>query len=50
MLNSVLEVNQQTIQIDHEGFLLEPSEWNKDVAQAIADKEGIALNEDVWKS
>lgn len=49
MLNSVLEVKEQIIQIDHEGYLLEPSEWNKDVAQAIADKEGIELNEDVWE-
>jgi len=36
MLNDVLEVNEETIRIDHEGYLLEPSDWNRDVAQVIA--------------
>jgi len=49
MLNKNLEVNDQAIQIDHEGYLLEPSDWNKDVAQVIADKEGIELTEDAWE-
>lgn len=49
MLNKQLEVNNQTIQIDHEGYLLEPSDWNKEVAQAIADKEGIELTEEAWE-
>lgn len=49
MLNKNLEVNDQTIQLDHEGYLLEPSDWNKAVARAIADKEGIELTEDVWE-
>jgi len=49
MLNDVLEVNEQTIQIDHEGFLLEPSDWNEDVAQVLAKKEGIELSEEVWE-
>jgi sulfur relay (sulfurtransferase) DsrC/TusE family protein len=38
MLNNVLEVNEKTIQIDHEGYLLEPSDWNIDVGHAIAEK------------
>ena len=41
MLNGVLEVNDESIQIDHEGFLLEPADWNEDVAHAIAKKEGM---------
>ena len=49
MLNNVLEVNDQTIAIDHEGYLLEPSDWNEDVAQAIAEKEGVELSDDVCK-
>ena len=49
MLNDVLEVNNQTIQIDHEGYLLEPSDWNEAVAHVIAEKEGIEMNEDVWE-
>lgn len=31
MLNNVLDVNEQTIHIDFEGYLLELSDWNKDV-------------------
>ncbi len=49
MQNGVLEVKGRSIDIDHEGFLLEPSDWNEDVAQVIADKEGIELTEDVWE-
>ena len=49
MLNKNLEVNARTIQIDHEGYLLEPSDWNKEVAQVIADKEGIELTEEAWE-
>ena len=44
-----LQVNGQTIKLDHEGYLLDPSEWNEDVAQAIATKENIELNEDAWE-
>lgn len=29
MLNDVLKVNDQTIQIDHEGYLLELADWMK---------------------
>ncbi len=49
MLNDVLKVNEQTINIDHEGYLLEPSDWNEHVAHAIAKKEGIEMSDDVWE-
>ena len=44
-----LQVNGQKIKIDHEGYLLEPSDWNEDVAQAIAAKENIVMTDDVWE-
>ena len=44
-----LLVNGQTIMLDHEGYLLEPSDWNEDVACAIAKKENIELTDDVWE-
>lgn len=44
-----LEVNGQYIKLDHEGYLLEPSDWNEDVAQAIAAKENIVMTDDVWE-
>ena len=49
MLNDALEVNGNSIEIDHEGFLLEPSDWNEDVARVIAEKECIELTDDVWE-
>jgi len=49
MLNDVLEVNNETIKIDHEGYLLEPSDWNENVAKAIAEKEGIEMTGNVWE-
>jgi sulfur relay (sulfurtransferase) DsrC/TusE family protein len=45
MLNDALKVNDQTIQIDHEGYLLEASDWNEEVAHVIAEKEGVEFNE-----
>lgn len=33
---------------DAEGYLIEPSDWNEDVAQALAQDENIQLNDDHW--
>jgi len=44
-----LKVNGQNIKLDHEGYLVEPSDWNKDVAYAIAEKENIEMTDDVWE-
>ncbi len=34
--------------IDEEGYLIEPSTWNEEVAQHFASLENIALNENHW--
>lgn len=44
-----LHINGRSVELDHEGYLLEPSDWNKDVACAIAEKENIEMSEDVWE-
>ena len=44
-----LEVNGKTIELDREGFLLEPADWSEEVARAIAAKENIVLTEQVWE-
>ncbi len=44
-----LQVNGQSIRLDREGFLLEPADWNKDVACAIAEKENIEMTDAVWE-
>lgn len=33
---------------DGEGYLIEPGDWNDDVARALAAEERIALSEDHW--
>lgn len=35
-------------QTDEEGYLLEPSSWNEEVARALAADEGIELDERYW--
>jgi tRNA 2-thiouridine synthesizing protein E len=34
--------------LDAEGYLIEPSLWNEDVARVLADREGIELTEEHW--
>ncbi len=43
-----LQVNNRTIETDEEGFLLNPEDWDEDVARALAEKEGVALDETRW--
>ena len=39
-----------TVQVNEEGFMLNPNEWSKEIAVEIAKEEGIAeLNADHWK-
>ncbi len=33
---------------DKEGYLLDSSQWNLEIAKAIAENENLALNEDHW--
>ncbi len=40
----------EEVQVNDEGFMTDPSEWNKDIATAIAAEEGIPeLTADHWK-
>ncbi|MFM1941514.1 MAG: hypothetical protein RI897_496 [Verrucomicrobiota bacterium] len=38
-----------TIDTDDEGYLTNHSQWNKEVAAAIAQEEGITLTDGHWK-
>lgn len=43
-------INAKTIEVDAEGFLVNPDDWSEDIAVEIAREEGIAeLTEDHWK-
>ena len=33
---------------DAEGYLVEPSDWNDEIAQMLAQEENITLNDDHW--
>ena len=45
-----IEVNGQQIEVDEDGFLLNPDTWNEDVARYFCKEEGIdELNDDHWK-
>jgi tRNA 2-thiouridine synthesizing protein E len=40
----------KTIQVNDEGFMTNPAEWDKDIAVELAKEEGIAsLSESHWK-
>ena len=40
----------KTVQVNEEGFMLNPNEWTKEIAAEIAKEEGIAtLTEAHWK-
>jgi len=44
------EIAGKTVQVNEEGFMTDPSEWNKDIAVEIAKEEGIAeLTDEHWK-
>jgi tRNA 2-thiouridine synthesizing protein E len=34
--------------VDDEGYLVDPGEWNEEIAEVLAAREGIALTADHW--
>lgn len=43
-----LAINGHNIAIDDDGYLLDSREWSPDVAEKLADIDGIELSEDHW--
>jgi TusE/DsrC/DsvC family sulfur relay protein len=44
------EIAGQTVQVNDEGFMTDPKQWNKEIAVAIAGEEGIAeMTAEHWK-
>ncbi|MEW6997162.1 TusE/DsrC/DsvC family sulfur relay protein [Colwelliaceae bacterium BS250] len=41
--------NDQTIDTDKQGYLLDVADWNTDLAVLIAEQENIELSEDHWQ-
>ena len=45
-----LEVAGKTLELDQDGYLVDATQWNEEIAKEIAKEEGIMeLNEDHWK-
>jgi TusE/DsrC/DsvC family sulfur relay protein len=38
------------IQVNEEGFLTDPGEWDEDLGNALAEAIGIALTDEHWKA
>lgn len=46
---SVLNINGREIALDKEGYLLELTDWDEDVATALASQEEIVLSPAHWE-
>ena len=44
-----LASKSKTIETDPEGYLLNLDQWDQQVAEAIAEQEGISLSENHWE-
>jgi tRNA 2-thiouridine synthesizing protein E len=43
------EIAGKTVNVTEEGYLTDPAQWTREVAQAIAAEEGITLTDAHWK-
>lgn len=43
------EVNGTTVTTDSEGYLSDLAQWSPELAQAIAEKEGLDLSDSHWE-
>ena len=43
-------IDGSTIHVNDEGFLIDPAEWNEELATSLAAQIGIELTEDHWKA
>ncbi|MFV3288411.1 TusE/DsrC/DsvC family sulfur relay protein [Pseudomonas sp. NY11955] len=46
---STLNVGDQAIALDKDGFLVDLQDWSRAAAEALAEREGIPLTEDHWE-
>ena len=43
-----MDVNGRIVETDAEGYLFDPMEWDREVAQALARDENIELTDEHW--
>ena len=47
---AVVDLGGKQMEIDEDGFIQEPDQWDRDVAAALAKTEGVdEMTEDHWK-
>lgn len=46
---SMLSIEGREIALDKDGYLVELSDWSPAVAEALAEREGLALTADHWE-
>ena len=47
---AIFEVGEVKIEVDEDGFMQEPEQWNETVAKALATTEGVDdMTEEHWK-
>ena len=43
-----IEVKGRVIETDEQGYLLNPGDWDEDVARALAERDGVSLTDVHW--
>lgn len=43
-----LDVNGRIVSTDEQGYLCEPDDWSEEVAEKLAERDGIQLFDDHW--
>ena len=43
-----MNINNKNIELDVEGYLVNPEDWDRDVALELAISENITLTDDYW--
>ena len=47
--NQLLDVADEQVLIDNEGYIQDMNDWSEDFARALADEEGLALTDEHWE-
>lgn len=45
----VVQILERLVHVDGEGFLTEPSEWDEELARALAEQIGLELTDRHWE-